>query len=361
MNRNHFRRTFLLFIGLGVGVVTAAEHGSKPKSSTQLGVPDVRLAAQPGEQRLHDFLNRPVLGIAGNNIGTVEDFLVDRTSGRLAHVVVSVPDAPLHERRRLLRGDALRWQPGSGSFEVEAAAELPADDSTRLLQGDTFVRASSLPGQSVQNGNRVIGRITDVVIDLRMRTAAPVLTPSPTVMKTRRAFVLSLSRMKVGSADSKIAMTTVTPEDLARTEVAATRIAVNGSLPMSPITGASGIAQSSVTGQTGYSSPQTAAAATTEATDGGVIDEPLTPPGDDRTEAHDADALSRAVHSVGRMLHETKSSTGAAVEVFTEKGKLVLRGAVPSKTAKDQLEQRVASVVPGVPIESRLTVRPEAR
>lgn len=361
MKRNHFRRLFFSLIGFGVGSATAAERDGETKSRMPLGVPDLRLFEQGSERRLHHFLNRPVLGIAGTNIGTVEDFLVDRTSGRLAHVVVSVPDAPLHERRRLLRGDALRWQPGFGSFEVEAAAELPADDSTRLLQSDTLLRASSLPGQSVQNGNRVIGRITDVVIDLRMRTAAPVLAPSPTVIKTQRAFVLSLSRMRVGSADSKIAMTTVTPEDLARVEVAATPIAVDGSLPMSPITGASGIAQSSVTGQTGYSTPQTAAAATTDATDAGVIDEPLTPTGRDPTEAHDADAVSRAVHIVGRMLHETKASTGAAVEVSTEKGKLVLRGSVPSKTAKDQLEQRVASVAPGVPIESRLTVRAKAR
>lgn len=360
MKRNQIRRLLLLLIGLGVGATTAAEAGGEPKSSTQLGAPDVRLVAQ-GEQSLHDFLNRPVFGIAGTNIGTVEDFLVDRTSGRLAHVVVSVPEAPLHERRRLLRADTLRWQPGSGSFEVEAAAELPADDSTRLLQDDTFLRASSLPGQSVRNGNRVMGRITDVVVDFRTRTAAPVLSPSPTVMKTQRTFLVSLSRMRVGAGDSKATTTTVTPEDLARAEVAATRIAVDGSLPMSPITGASGIAQSSVTGQTGYSTPQTAAAATTEATDDGVIDEQLTPTGRGRTEPHDAEALSRAAHSVRRMLQEIKSPVGAAVEVSTENGKLVLRGSVPSKTAKDQLEQRAASAAPGIPLDSRLTVRAEAR
>ena len=361
MKRNQIRRLVLLLIGLGFGVTTAAEAGAEPKSSTQLGGPDVRLVARGGEQSLHDFLNRTVFGIAGTSIGTVEDFLVDRTSGRLTHLVVSVAEAPLHERRRVLPADTLRWQPGSESFEVDAAAESPADDSTRLLQGDTFLRASSLPGQSVRNGNRVLGRISDVVIDFRTRTAAPVVSPSPTVMKTQRTFVVSLSRMRLGAGDSRVATTTVTPAELARVEVAAAPIAINGSLPMSPITGASGIAQSSIMGQTGYSSSQTATAATTEATDAGVIDEPLTPTGRGPAEPHDPATLSRAAHSVHRMLQETKATVGAAVQVSTENGKLVLLGSVPSKTAKDELEQRAASAAPGVPLESRLTVRAEAR
>jgi osmotically-inducible protein OsmY len=76
-----------------------------------------------------------------------------------------------------------------------------------------------------------------------------------------------------------------------------------------------------------------------------------------RTEAHNADVLSQAAHHVRQMLQEAIATAGADVEVSTENGKLVLSGAVPSRTAKDQLEQRAASAAPGVPIESRLTVR----
>ena len=57
------RRLLLLLVGFGGGVATGAEVGGEFKSGPQSGMLDVRLTAQPGGR-----------------------FLVDRTSGRLAHL-----------------------------------------------------------------------------------------------------------------------------------------------------------------------------------------------------------------------------------------------------------------------------------
>lgn len=358
MKRIRIRPVLISFLAVGAVGTWGAETRESKANHAQT-VARVRMVSEAGEQRLQDFMNRPVLNIAGTTLGTLQDFLLDRTSGRLAYAVVDIPHAALHERRRLLGGDALRWNPTAKSFEVEAAAEVPTDESEGILQHNTFLRASSLPGHAVRSGERTIGRIADVVFDIATRTAAPVLRPDPSVLRTQRSFVLPLSRVRLAAPETVV--TTVTPEELARIEVAVMPVAVDGSLPASPVTGASGISQSSVTGQTGYSTPQTAKAATTESTDAGVLDESLKPTGRAGREGPEPGVLARAAQSVREALLAANSSAGARVEVAVENGTIVLRGTVPSNAVKDQLEHAASAAARAVPVESRLSASTQTR
>ncbi|HVL37717.1 MAG TPA: PRC-barrel domain-containing protein [Burkholderiales bacterium] len=125
-----------------------------------LMVPLAALASASQAAAVSELLGQPVTGLRGQNIGPVEELIVDVSEGRVLYIIVrgaqqyyTVPVRALH---RL---------PGNGGLRLDMALE---GDAARIAPDadPRFRRAGRLLGQPIQQpGDGAIGSVQDILFE----------------------------------------------------------------------------------------------------------------------------------------------------------------------------------------------------
>lgn len=192
--------------------------------------------SQIEHRRLADFKGREVIGAGGEQLGKVNDFLIDPRSGDIAGVVVSSGGfLGLGAKLRVLsqeqldasRADQkLNAQLDKNGFEqlstvskddldggriptATAGAQSPAGGGS----ASTLVRASQLDGKELRSQSGEIGDIEDIVVDLAQGRAMAVVEVESEFAGEDGQFLIGFDRLDLASADATTIATSLRRED----------------------------------------------------------------------------------------------------------------------------------------------------
>jgi sporulation protein YlmC with PRC-barrel domain len=307
---------------------TAPTHGMPGATFNQVEL----ITPQSEAFTLENLSGKSVRTSNQEELGTLEDFLIDPQSGRVHFALVPSGAGQAGQTYRLvplgavqtsdpqqgltLRIDRNQWQRVGTLTEERLQGSISIDQSHQqrlaqefgipehaLTQGqggfDNLVRASTLKGREIRSGQEQFGQIEDVVIDLNNRLAAPVLKPSEGFAATEPKFLVPFERLQLDAHGQGAITTTLTRSDFQQAQSG-----------LSPTGRMFGMAHGDV---------------------------------------------SSAMSAVQQML-QRDPTLGAGVHVMSE-SKLVLRGSVDSEQKKSQIEQMARQAAPGVQIENQLIVQ----
>lgn len=275
---------------------------------------------------LGQLSGKPVRGANQEEFGTLADFLIEPTSGRVHFAVAPaggntfriMPMSALQQGSGtagvLLALDRARWdRVGTISqTELEPRVTIDAAHQQRLheqfqlaaaeqpLEG--LMRASRLKGREVRSGNDALGTVEDVVIDFHNKIAAPVVKLAAGFGGGEQRVLIHFSRLQVNPDGQGPLMASVGRGDF---------YALRPGL-LTP---------------TGYPSG-------------------FNPAG--RTHA--------AVTAVQQALDRDAALPRGTVQAIPET-RIILRGAVDNEQKKIEIERAAQQAAPGVQIENQLLVR----
>jgi hypothetical protein len=323
--------TTLAFSAVSVGFAqTPAFSTQPPTSSVQTAGAHMTLTAlSPADEpfALSRLSGRALHSANQEELGSVADFLVDPTSGKVRFAIVPTGRGASGETFRLVptsiidatnaangsnpliaRITRAQWEQVGTMVEQEVGARVSLNSEQLQRNSKQFgitgqddsagannlVRASSLKGQSLLSGNEQIAVIDDVLIDVSRQAAAAVVVPAGVSAAANQKFVVPFQQMQVAATGQGAITTTLTRADFQQT---------NGALT-----------------PTGYSSADT------------------------------------AVTTVQQAIANNRNLAGTGVQVASEP-RLVLRGNVPSEQQRTEAERTAAQAAPGVQIDNQITVR----
>ena len=353
-----------------------------------------------------------IRGSDGNELGKIHDFVVDASSGKLAHVIVSTGGV-------LGVGDKLRSLPasqlspgGDEHFTTQMAQsefrELPAItedalEAGRLASGSSepgraateqLVRASDLTDKSIRSDDSKVGEIEHVVIDLVNGSALALVDVSAGFAGDSGKYLVPFSKLEVRSGEADHITSALMRSDFAREESpsATAGIASSGSnsgrsgaetaIANSPDAGTAAIAADDSSrqregvgaGSAAVASSTSGAAAqeTTARADSGersatgdaananatvasnpygTTDEQLTPTG--RTSAEQGPVSAMAIRQA---LDGDATLARENVQVST---KIILQGTVQSEEAKQRAEELARQAAGSTEVDNQISVQPK--
>jgi sporulation protein YlmC with PRC-barrel domain len=120
------------------------------------------------------LLGQPITGLKGQNVGVVEDLILDVQAGRVLYVIVQ---GTQQHYAVPIRG--LYRTPGNGALRLDM--EIEGEAARISPQADPrFRRAGPLLGQSIeQPGGGIIGTILDVAFDANSGEIERVIVSTP--------------------------------------------------------------------------------------------------------------------------------------------------------------------------------------
>jgi sporulation protein YlmC with PRC-barrel domain len=236
--------------------VASNERASERSGASMMGrtkIPDqVQIAeGDMSKSTVRHFAGMTVASTDGEKLGSVDDFIVDTKSGKVACAVVSSGGfAGVGDELRAVPVHAIQSSGERLTVEVTQAdwkqtptiIEKDYDDGRLMLSsserdkldeiygsngrsksrqpGETpsYTRASKLRGmQVVHNGrDNELGEIESVVIDTSSGNAAVILDPHRDVVDSGKKVLVPLSKLQMDRADGDFVETEITPEELRR-------------------------------------------------------------------------------------------------------------------------------------------------
>lgn len=342
----HSAATSLAVLALGAGSWGIARAQSPQYVQVTPTPVAVQIAtSEMGTFALSQVAGKPVRGNAGADFGQITDFLADPRTGTIHFAMVPSGGGPEGNTYRLVplgamdlsNNDAFIVRLGRGQWDrvdtliesrLQGRITLDPDLRARLgeqynLNGEPaedvqeFVRVSQLRGRPVQSGNEQLGVVEDVLVDVRHRTAAVLLSPANAFGGTAQRYLVPFQQLQLDAAGTGAIVTTLTRAQFQQLQP-----------NLSP------------TGYTGYN---TNAGFTPAA--GRPFTNPTTVTQGQTSAAQAASAVQQAL-----------SGQAAGVQVIPE-SRIVLRGTVESQQQKMEIERTAVQAASGVPVENQLTVR----
>lgn len=214
---------------------------------------DVRIAeAESGHATLAEILGREVRSADGETLGAVADLAVEPSSGRVAYAVISSGRQRAgFTTHQLLPWPALTVAAGAGTlrstYDVGRWNGVPALDPAAFATGridlssaqarelrtrfdareqdraPELMRASEMTGKEVRIGERMLGTIEDLSLDLEAGRAAALVDLDTRVLDTPRRFLVPIPQLSFG----------FTPHDpvMTRLDADAFAAALEGNVP----------------------------------------------------------------------------------------------------------------------------------
>jgi sporulation protein YlmC with PRC-barrel domain len=218
--------------------------------------------------------------------------------------------------------DAMVQRFGSSSQPSRPVSAVPAPSSQPEISG--LIRGSVLCGKNVRVGDRNVGEIENIIVDLGRGTAAALFDSSGELTGTKAKYIIPLSRLVFGRTARAPVGISLTRADFDR-------------------------AQPDNFGSLDHA----ASAFPRTSTEAG-----LTPTGRTASDVSlnsnsDAGASARAVRLA---INDNPALVAEPVQVRAENGKVVLSGSVRTEAIRDSLEQTARRVVPAGTIENRVRI-----
>lgn len=274
---------------------------------------------------LSKLAGKPIRGTHQEQLGTLSDFLVEPSSGKLRFAVVPSGGGASGETFRLVPISALKTDAGAdalttqldqprwdqvGTFtteQLQGSIALNSDQQQRLSQQfglggsdpngtNGLIKASVLKGREIRAGNDTIGRVEDVVIDLHNKIAAPLVSTAAGFAGSANRFLLPFDKLQMAGDASGTLTTSLNRWDFQQLQPG--------------------------TSPTGAPPPRTASAAA----------------------------------AVQQALAQNPAFAQSGVQVIPE-SRLVLRGSVENQQKKAEIERAAQQAAPGMRIDNEITVR----
>jgi len=348
-------------------VAFGASSTSGSNSSRSQPVKRVITADWIRGQSADDILGQDVRSTTGQDLGEVQDLLVDTDSGRVVYALIStggvlgmgeivhvVPfsafqddgivrdgalivdlhgqnwdSVPTNRHHSLASlGEAQRGSEIYRSFGRDWKKDLPelANSSTAT---SPLRRVADISGADVVQAGRDVGTIEDVVVDFKNRRAMALLDPDDDFTGTDQKFAIGFKQLSASPSDRDRYTTTLTPTDFRK----AAPIADNDQNMSAAWDGAAPYVWN-YGYHTGYGY-----------TDTTNVDNERTPIAEVRNALRADASLSEAMDDV---------------HLRRRGDKLIVSGRVPSVSIKDQIADKAGDVAKGWDIENHLLVRAPA-
>jgi sporulation protein YlmC with PRC-barrel domain len=201
------------------------------------------------ESTVRHYAGQDVHSPDGNKLGSIDDFIIDANSGRIACAVVStgifgsgdkraVPVSALNatEDGFTVNIQEAQWKQAP-TLDKDAYDDgrptMSASDRSRLNEiynvrdgspatasnsnaTPSYARASKLRGMQVVSAGREVGEIESVVVDPKSGKAAALLDPDNDALDTNDKFLVPLAKLQVNgmNKDSDSISTDLSVEDL---------------------------------------------------------------------------------------------------------------------------------------------------
>jgi sporulation protein YlmC with PRC-barrel domain len=238
---------------------------------------------------------------SGNELGKINDFVIDAASGKVAHVVISTGGVlGVGDKLRLIPGANLKQSAGNEfsadmvqtDFEalptisekdlkagrITAHSSTSAQTSAAATSQSTgqVIRASELKDKSIRSDNSEVGEIESIVIDLQSGEAKALIDVNSGFAGEGGKFVVPFSKLEVRSSEADHIGSSLLRSDFAATSGGATSatsssstvgaqsasIETPASSSSSQIAGASATSPSASTGTTSSTYPDSSASTT---------------------------------------------------------------------------------------------------
>lgn len=396
-----------------------SETGTGQKSM-QMSQGHIRIATEEDENRkVSDFKGQTVTGSDGKEIGSVDDFVINKGTGKVEFMVVASGGfLGIGESLRLVAHDSLEPMAAAEGFSAKLdevafealpvvrrseleAGRIPADIVARVqsqksgagttetsaqepatigtAQAQEHALASQLAGIDVRSGTMEAGKIDDVIVDIEQGQAFALFEARNEFAGTDGRFVVPLDKFEVGSSKADVIATTLSRTDLSAVQPADERLTPTGrtdttgpySYPARPRTTTTTTTTEGATDP--VSTPaRTAAPATTPAvTETGTPRSRLTESATSSTELGTAPTgrtgserepssisgdLTTATSSIRSALQSDTSLAKENVQVSTSEGKITLRGTVQSEEIKKRAEEVARRASQSAEIDNQLRV-----
>lgn len=353
----------LVVVGSTLAFATLAPGQNPPPVSTdklQIAPPEAMDAS------MRKLAGQPVTGANGEDLGTIRDFVVEKSTGRVVYAVVStgglfgvgntlrlVPIYALHAAPNGARGFQVRvsrvdWDRtpslideafsaglvvvtteqakahqdlfGNGPSRRAAATpapragEIPPGNRDAALAASPWIRASDLRGKPVMAGAYQVGKVDDVVLNLRDQTAAALVDVDDHLVATSFPVVVPVDEFDFERAGRDRLVTRLTRENLASLDP--------GRAGLEPV---------------------------------------LTPTGRPSSDdgIHSAAAtLASAARSARQALDQIPELARADIRVTAENDMLLLRGRVATEQLKSRAAAAVEDAASGIKLRNELAVGP---
>lgn len=319
-----------------------SRDGSQTSGSNrqvQVAAPDV------ADHSVRHYSGQQITGADGQKHGAFKDVAIDPASGRIDLAIIDTGEALIAVPWEALQATAdddgftvparsVAWSEvpsvsreeyDSGRINVDADKRRamarqfgPARSSAK--QSVQLMCANEIQGKSVHADNKEVGTIEDLVVDMDTGVVAALIAPSPEFASSNAKFLVPLGRLELAEPQGDVIVATIAPADFAQAR------------------------------------PLSTASRTTTTPD----ESRLTPTGrssSDQKAAPTAAAVLAAGDAVSKALATDPTFSAAAIEITTESGKVVLRGAVDSEQAQQNIERAARAAAPLVPIDSKITVK----
>ncbi len=241
-------------LGFGLGLCTAVVHAANPTTTgppSSSSPPGLFAAAADGKtgQSARDIIGQKVRSADEEDLGEVEDLVIDTRTGRIAYALISsgtaaalrpVPFDAVHGTRAdrgalvIDLGNA-NWS-DAPTLRDNDIAQLTADrrgrdihayygrktvdlaDSVRdvaLGSLGPLMSAKKMVGLKIRREGREVGHVEDVLINPQRRTASVLLDPMDDFADPDGKFVVRFSQLSRDPVGDDVLTTTLTPENFA--------------------------------------------------------------------------------------------------------------------------------------------------
>lgn len=226
----------------------------------------VRAASEDDQKRTAgEYKGQKVTGANGEDLGKVNDFVVDTQSGKVAFAVVSSGGfLGMGDKLRLVEHNSLQPQAAAEGFTAQmdkvafealpvitqqdldagkisveqkkagssSSTSSPASSSSSsgMSQSGKYALASKLSGKSARAGEREAGSITDVVIDIENGQAHALFEPKSEFAGASGKFMVPLAKFEVGSPQAQVIATTLSRSDFSASSQSSTDISTTETL-----------------------------------------------------------------------------------------------------------------------------------
>ena len=305
-------------------------------------------APDAADHSVRHYSGQQITGADGQKHGAFKDVAIDPVSGRIDLVIIDTGEALIAVPWEALQASAAadgftvpapgvtwsevpsvsREEYDSGKINVDAdersaMARQFGPTRSSAKQNVQLMCANEIQGKSVRADDKDVGTIEDVVVDRDTGVVAALIDPSPEFASSNARFLVPLGRLELAEPQGDVIVANIAPSDFAQAR------------PVPRSTTASQI--------------------TTR-----PDESRLTPTGResaDQKPGPTAAAVLAAGDAVSKALATDPTFSAAAIEVTTESGKVVLRGAVDSEQAQQNIERAARAAAPLVPIDSKITVK----
>lgn len=340
---------------------TSSSHSSPASMAST--TEQVRAASEDDQKRTAgEYKGQKITGANGEDLGKVNDFVVDTQSGKVAFAVVSSGGfLGMGDKLRLVEHNSLQPQVAAEGFTAQmdkvAFEALPvitqqdldagkistdqkkaaprsssssaSSSSSGMSQTGHYALASKLSGKNVRAGEREAGSINDIVIDIENGQAHALFEPKREFAGASGKFLVPLSKFEVGSPQAEVIATTLSRSDFGASSQSSTGSSTTEILtPTGRIS--SGIYPD--TSAAPSSSPSGSATGTTGTGNSGISSPDISRSATPGSSSSPDTSSGSTLRSSGASLGSTSPSPGGASSTSAESASSVSFGSASSLT-----------------------------